>query len=95
MSHIFIDSPRLPVHHLTEQNGYKEMTNPRRYFVEERKNGTIAIKGQGKERAARVVEKPQEAKAEAHHFAGPHGVVEFKGPDGRFECNCSRCKTNR
>ena len=71
------------------------MSNPHRYFVEERNNGTIAVKGQGKERAARVVENMREAKTDAHHFAGPHGVVEFKGPDGRFECSCHKCKRNR
>ena len=71
------------------------MANPKKYFVEERADGTIAVKGQGKQRAARVVEKMPEAKADAHHFAGPHGVVEFKGPDGKFECNCGHCKKNK
>jgi len=72
------------------------MPNPHRYFVDERKNGTIAVKGQGKERAARVLEEGKNAKANslAHHFAGSDGVVEFKGPDGKFECRCPRCKSN-
>lgn len=71
------------------------MSNPHRYFVEQRDDGTIAVKGQGKEKAARVVEGMREAKADAHHFAGPHGVVEFKGPDGRFECSCPQCRRNK
>ena len=73
------------------------MANPHRYFVEERRDGTVAVKGQGKERAARVFEEGKESRADskAHHFAGRHGVVEFKGPDGKFECSCPRCKRNR
>jgi hypothetical protein len=73
------------------------MANPHRYFVDERKDGTIAVKGQGKERAARVLEEGKDQKADrlAHHYAGRHGVVEFKGPDGKFEaCTCSQCKRN-
>ena len=73
------------------------MANPHRYFVEERKNGTIAVKGQGKKKAAELFDQGKEARAgsRAHHYAGPGGVVEFKGPDGRFECDCPRCKANR
>jgi len=73
------------------------MPNPHRYFVEERKNGDIAVKGQGKERAAKLFDEGKESAAtkRAHHFAGHDGVVEFKGPDGRFECPCARCKANR
>jgi hypothetical protein len=73
------------------------MTNPHRYFVEERKNGDIAVKGQGNEKASRVLDEGKESKAKilAHHFAGRHGVVEFKGPDGKFECPCPSCSRNR
>ena len=73
------------------------MPNPERYFVEERKNGTYAVKGQGNERATRVFGHEGRAESSAHHFAGRHGVVDFKGTNGRFEseCTCSRCKANR
>lgn len=72
------------------------MSNPRRYFVEERKYETIAVKGQGKQRAARVVESDSKADKLAHHFAGSDGVVEFKDIHGKFEkCLCSKCKGNR
>lgn len=71
------------------------MANPHTYFVDERKDGTIAVKGQGKERAARVFDKESKADSTAHHYAGTDGVVVFKGPDGRFECPCPRCKRNR
>lgn len=71
------------------------MPNPERYFVEERKDGTVAVKGEGNERASRVVELKTKADSLAHRFVGRHGVVEFKGPDGRFECPCPRCKRNR
>ena len=73
------------------------MPNAHRYFVEERKGGDIAVKGQGNEKATRVVPEGKESRAKtlAHHFAGPDGVVEFKGPDGKFECDCARCRSNR
>jgi hypothetical protein len=73
------------------------VTNPHRYFVEERENGTYAIKGEGKERAARVLTSESKADKMAHHFAGQgDGVVEYKGADGRFEkCTCSHCRENR
>jgi hypothetical protein len=73
------------------------MTNPHRYFIEERKNGDIAVKGQGNEKASRVFDEGRDSKAKAlaHHFAGPHGVVEFKGADGRFDCSCPICKRNQ
>jgi hypothetical protein len=72
------------------------MANPHTYFVDERWDGTIAVKGQGKHRAARVLAKGKDEKAIslAHHFAGRPGVVEFRGADGRFECDCPRCKAN-
>ena len=73
------------------------MPNPDKYFVEEREDGTLAVKGQGKDKPARVVESETKAGSLAHHFAGRHGVVEFKGTDGKFEskCSCPRCKGNR
>jgi hypothetical protein len=72
------------------------MPNPSRYFVEERKNGTVAVKGEGKERPARVVSTEPHADRLAHHFAGRGGAVEFKGTNGRFEpCPCPRCRRNR
>jgi hypothetical protein len=74
------------------------MTNSHRYFVEERKDGTIAVKGEGKERAARVLDEGAGAKAEklAHHYASDGGVVEFKNTHGKFEkCLCAKCKSNR
>ena len=72
------------------------MPNPHRYFVEERKDETVAVKGQGKQRAARVVESDSQADKLAHQFAGPDGVVEFKDTHGKFEkCPCSKCKGNR
>lgn len=73
------------------------MSNPHRYFVEERENGTIAVKGEGKEPAARVVTSETKANSLAHHFAGQiDGVVEYKDTHGRFErCNCGRCRGNR
>jgi hypothetical protein len=72
------------------------MSNPHRYFVEERADGSVAVKGQGKDRAARVVSAEPSADKLAHHFAGRGGVVEFKDTLGRFEsCPCQRCKRNR
>jgi len=71
------------------------MSNPWEYFVDHRKNDTYAIKGRGKERAARVVDSLTEANSLAHHFAGGDGVVEHKGVDGKFECGCPKCRRNR
>jgi hypothetical protein len=70
------------------------MANPHRYFVDGRQGETFAVKGQGKERAARVVSTEGRAIKLAHHFAGSEGVVEFKGMDGKF-CTCAQCKANR
>jgi hypothetical protein len=72
-----------------------QMANPWEYFVDERKDETFAVKGRGKQRAARVVTSEGQANKLAHHFAGRDGVVEHKGPDGRFECTCARCRSNR
>jgi hypothetical protein len=71
------------------------MANPYEYFVDERKDETFAVKGRGKQRAARVVNTELQADRLAHHFAGRGGVVEHKGPDGRFACTCPRCTHNR
>ena len=71
------------------------MANPWEYFVDHRSNDTYAVKGRGKERAARVVESLSQANALAHQFAGSEGVVEHKGVDGKFECGCAKCRSNR
>lgn len=72
------------------------MPNPDRYFVETRKDETLAVKGEGKERAARVVSSETKAVRLAHHYVPKDGTVEFKDAHGRFtECPCHRCKVNR
>ncbi len=71
------------------------MPNPTRYFVEEREDG-VAVKGEHRERAARVLNTEPQAIRLAHHYTGRGGVVEIKGADGRFKpCPCHKCKSNR
>jgi hypothetical protein len=54
------------------------MSNPERYFVEERRNGTFAVKGQGNERASRVVTTEAKAESSAHHLAERVSLDEFR-----------------
>jgi Uncharacterized protein conserved in bacteria (DUF2188) len=70
------------------------MSNPHRYFVDKRDDDTYAVKGEGNERASRLLSTMKQANSKAHHFAGPNGVVEYKGIHGKF-CTCKRCKENR
>lgn len=72
------------------------MPNPGRYFIEEGANGDLAVKGEGKDRAALVETSETAAERAAHHFAGRGGLVEYKDLHGKFtHCLCPRCKHNR
>ena len=72
------------------------MPNPDRYFIEERANGDLAVKGEHKKRAALVETSESAAERDAHHFAGRGGTVEYEDVHGKFtHCLCSRCKRNR
>jgi Uncharacterized protein conserved in bacteria (DUF2188) len=73
------------------------MSLPERYFIHERADGSLAVKGQGNERASTVTNSRSEARREAHHLAHrADGTVEWVGTDGKFEkCRCDRCNANR
>ena len=72
------------------------MPTPKLYFVEERKDGDFAVKGEHKDRPAIVTGNENSAERKAHHFAGRGGHVDFKDAEGKFtHCLCPRCKKNR
>lgn len=68
---------------------------PKTYFSEERETG-YAVIGKGKARSANIDLSENQANKRAHELAGPDGVVEWKGKDGKFEhCPCAKCRANR
>ena len=73
------------------------MANLWRYFVQRSEDGRCSLGGDGNTKRTRVNVAAGEAARLAHYFAGIHGVVEFRGPSGKFEreCDCPRCKRNR
>jgi hypothetical protein len=73
------------------------MANSDAYIVEQREDGTVAVIGHRKKKAARVFHRgnSQWAVSIAHDYAGRRGVVVFKETNGRMSgCGCSRCKVN-
>jgi hypothetical protein len=66
------------------------------YYNEEREDG-FAVIGKGKQRSANIELTENQADKRAHELANRdgHGVVVWKGLDGKFErCPCSECKSN-
>jgi hypothetical protein len=64
------------------------------YYAEEREDG-FAVKGRGNQKASKAHLTENQANRLAHHLAGDEGYVEWRGPDGRFECKCPQCRENR
>ena len=78
------------------------MPNSKIYYVEARRDGAYAVKGEHKKKAAVVFrsgskpENRRRADKLAHHLEPESGCVEHRGPNGEFvaRCYCRSCQRN-
>jgi hypothetical protein len=78
------------------------MSNSKIYYVEARRGGSYAVKGEHKIRAVRIFDsrnKPQNrrnADELAHRFSPVNGCVEHRGAHGEYvaRCYCRSCQRN-
>jgi hypothetical protein len=78
------------------------MSNSKIYYVEARRGGACAVKGEHKIRAVRVFDsrsKPRNrrnADKLAHHCLPVNGCVEHRGANGEYvaRCYCRSCQRN-
>lgn len=78
------------------------MSNSKIYYVEARRGGSYAVKGEHKIRAVRIFDSRskrqnrRDADKLAHHFPPVNGCVEHRGPNGEYvaRCYCRSCQRN-